>query len=115
MLLVMRVMAVRSVHQRSSELKDAAEVDEKECTERQRTGGCDGACRCPAKVRLVPASCQGEDFGDGKLSQQVAEEDEEKERPQERNESVGVLLQRRTENFNPQKLENRFEKVAGTA
>ena len=65
----------------------------------------------PPRCCNVSAGNQFEERGKRNAAQHVAEENEKEERPKKRHEPIGVLLQRRAKNFNPQKLQDRFEEV----
>src|SRR4051812_37396634 len=115
-LFVMAVMAVGSVNQRSRHLKDAANVDEKERRDGQRASRRDGSRCGGADVRFMLAALQErQDLAQRNLAEQVAEEDEEEQRPEERDEAVGMLLERGAEYFDTQEFEDRFEEVRRAA
>ena len=110
-LLVMGVLPVGSVHQRMGDHVDAMGVNEEEGDDRQ--GGRRGniARRRSAKTFTRPAVISSMIAASGMQTQDVAEENEEKERPEKRHETVGVFLECRPENFDAQVLENRFEEI----
>ena len=73
------------------------------------------AGRGAAEVRRLAAGEERDDLADRDLPEQVAEEDEEEQRPEERDEAVGVLLERRAEDLDAQELEDRLEEVPRAA
>jgi hypothetical protein len=108
MLFVVTVMSVGAVDQSARDLRNPADVNEEERTNRQAAGNDRRAGRGSPPVRwLVREKRNG--FADGNLAEQVAKENEEERRPQERDEAVRVLLQRRTEYFDAKKFQDGFE------
>src|SRR5689334_10581444 len=111
MLLMMAMMAVGAVDQISGHLHDAAGVNRNQGTERQRAGGDGRSRRRPPPVRFA-ASKEGDDFPEWNLPQKIAEEDEKKQRPEKRDEAVGMFLERGTKDFDAQEFHDGFEKVS---
>ena len=62
-------------------------------------------------VAMLPPLTSVNDLADRDLPEQVAEEDEEEQRPEERDEAVGVLLEGRAEDLDAQELQDRLEEV----
>src|SRR5262245_37675188 len=110
MFFMMSVMTVSSVHQRTRHLHDSVEMNENKRANRERAGRCQRAGCGSTPMRFFTRD-QSDEFADRKLAEQVAEEDEKKERPEKRQKAIGVLLESRAEDFNPQKFQDRFEKV----
>src|SRR4051812_25405055 len=110
----MTVVAVGSVHQRAGDLPDAVHVNEEERDDRQGCGGGQRAGGGAADVTFA-AGENRDQLADGQLPEQIAKQDEEEQRPEKRQEAISVFLQRGTENFQPEELENRFEKVPRSA
>src|SRR6266496_5043350 len=110
MFLVMTMVPVGAIDEGLENLEDAVEVDEEERANRQRAGGGHGPGRGAAEVRRF-ARRERDDLAEGDLPEQVAEEDEEKERPEKRHEAIGVFLERRADHFDAKEFENRLEEV----
>src|SRR5437870_5197699 len=94
------------------DLHDAVEMDEQESADGQGAGGGERAGGGSAPMRGLAAVNERDDLANWNLPQQIAEKDEEKKGPQEGNEAVGVFFERRTDHFDAEKLQDRFEKVS---
>ncbi len=109
--LVMAVLAVGAVHQGAGHRVDAVKVDEEESADRQRRRGVDRAGGGAAEVLDMAAGNELEEIRERNAPEHVAESDEEKDRPEERDEFVGVFLERGAEDFEAEKFEDRFEEI----
>jgi hypothetical protein len=111
MLFVVSVVSISPIHEGAGDLPDSVQVNEEKSHDGQRGGGGDRACGRTAQVRGL-ACDQGDDFAKGNLAEEVGEEDEEEEGPEEGDETVGVFLECRAEDFDAEELEDRLEEVA---
>src|SRR5258706_10812843 len=103
MLFMMAVMAVGAADEGTRDLHHAADVNRKKGAHCQCCRRGHRACGRSSPMRWLAVE-RGDHLSKRNLSQQVAEEDEEEQRPQERHEAVGVFLERRTEDLNAEEF-----------
>ena len=90
---------------------DSVEVDEDESDDSEHRRGVDRAGGGSAEVFDVAAGDEIEEIGEGNAAEDIAEHDEEEDGPEERDEFVGVLLERRAKDFEAKELQNGFEEI----
>ncbi len=111
MLVVMPMLAVGSLHQGPGDGVDPVEMDEEESAQCERCGGVDRSRRGAAEVFHVAEGDQLEEFRERYASEDIAEPDEEENRPKERHEFVRVLLEGGAEDLDAHEFQDRFEEI----
>ena len=94
------MMPVAAIAQGFEDLENAAAVNEKEGEDRQCARRADGAGGGSTQMLDMAPGQQADDFADWNEAQQIAEQDEKKQRPEKRKKPIRIFLQRRADDFN---------------
>src|SRR5690349_19396419 len=111
MLFVMAMMTIRAIPQRTSQLEQSINMNENERCNRQRDRGGNPTRRRASNMLPAPVRDQFKKLAKRDQPQDIAEQNEEEHRPEERHEPIGVFLQGRTKDFDTQEFEDRFKEV----